>query len=185
MTLDALADEIDTQAKAEAKSIIDAAKIQAKQIEDEARAEANSLSSEMKMRAERESSQISVEVVASAKQANQKHLLIAQREELDETWNSIQKSVSSPDLEGRSNLLKSLLSEANKSGKGMILRPVSTDRKELEKGNFTMGDDIEGLGGFVLESKDGSIVLDYKFDSRLEKAWQENLGLVNKTLFGN
>ena len=67
----------------------------------------------------------------------------------------------------------------------MLLRPVSTDRKELEKGNFSLGEDIEGLGGFVLESKDGSIVLDYRFDSRLEKAWQDNLGLVNKTLFGN
>ena len=184
MTLDALAKEIDAQAKAEAKSIIDAAKIQAKEIEDEAKAEAQSLSSEMQTRAERESAQLSVEVVASAKQANQKHLLIAQREELDETWDSIKKSVSSPNLEGRSAILKSLLSEASKSGKGMLLRPVSTDRKELEKGNFSLGEDIEGLGGFVLESKDGSIVLDYRFDSRLEKAWQDNLGLVNKTLFG-
>ena len=89
-----------------------------------------SLSSEMTERAERESAQLSVEVVASAKQANQKHLLIARREELDETWNSIRKSVSSPDLDGRSNILKSLLSEAKKSGKGMLLRPVATDRKD-------------------------------------------------------
>ena len=65
-----------------------------KEIEDEAKAEAQSLSSEMQTRAERESAQLSVEVVASAKQANQKHLLIAQREELDETWDSIKKSVS-------------------------------------------------------------------------------------------
>ena len=185
MTLDALANEIDNQAKAEAKSIIDSAKPQAKTIEDEAREQATSLSSEMTERAERESAQLSVEVVASAKQANQKHLLIARREELDETWKSIRKSVSSPDLDGRSNILKSLLSEAKKSGKGMLLRPVATDRKELEKENFDIGDDIEGLGGFVLESKDGSVVLDYRFDSRLEKSWQENLGLVNSTLFSN
>ena len=107
------------------------------------------------------------------------------RQELDETWNSIRKSVSSPDLDGRSNILQSLLSEAKKSGKGMLLRPVAIDRKELEKENFDIGEDIEGLGGFVLESKDGSVVLDYRFDSRLEKSWQENLGLVNSTLFSN
>ena len=59
------------------------------------------------------------------------------------------------------------------------------DRKELEKGNFSIGEDIDGIGGFVLESKDGSIVHDYRFDSRLQKAWQENLGLVNKALFDN
>jgi V/A-type H+-transporting ATPase subunit E len=139
----------------------------------------------MKARAERESAQLSVEVVASAKQANQKHLLIARREELDETWNSIRVSVASPDLKGRSDVLSALLAEASKSGEGMLLRPVSTDRKALEKGNFSLGDDVEGLGGFVLESKDGSIVLDYRFDSRLEEAWNANLGTVNKTLFGN
>jgi V/A-type H+-transporting ATPase subunit E len=128
---------------------------------------------------------LSVEVVASAKQANQKHLLIARREELDETWNSIRVSVASPELKGRSDVLSALLAEASKSGEGMLLRPVSTDRKALEKGNFSLGDDVEGLGGFVLESKDGSIVLDYRFDSRLEEAWNANLGTVNKTLFGN
>ena len=44
--------------------------------------------------------------------------------------------------------------------------------------------DIDGLGGFVLESKDGSVVLDYRFDSLLEDAWKANLGPVNKALFG-
>ena len=178
MTLDALANEIAAQAKAEAEAIIATAKQQAKQIEDEATAEASSLSSNAKARAKRESAQLSVEVVASAKQANQKHLLIAKREELDETWESIRASVSASDLDG-------LLAEASKSGTDMILRPVSTDRKALDNGSFTLGDDVDGLGGFVLESKDGSIVLDYRFDSRLEEAWKSNLGTVNKTLFGN
>ena len=41
MTLDALANEIAAQAKAEAESIIATAKQQAKQIEDEAKAEAD------------------------------------------------------------------------------------------------------------------------------------------------
>ena len=67
----------------------------------------------------------------------------------------------------------------------MILRPVSTDRKELEKSDFTLGDDVEGLGGFILESKDSSIVLDYRFDSRLDEAWKANIREVNNILFGN
>ena len=83
MTLDALANEIATQAKAEAEMIIADAKQQAKEIEDEARSEAMNFSKGVKSRAERESAQLSVELVASAKQANQKHLLIAKREELD------------------------------------------------------------------------------------------------------
>jgi len=151
MTLDALANEIATQAKAEAKLIIADAEQQAKKIEDEAKSEAMNFSQGVLSRAERESAQLSVELVASAKQANQKHLLIARREELDDTWENIRSSVGSPDLEGRSNILSELLSEASINGSDMILRPVSTDRKELEKSDFTLGDDVEGLGGFILE----------------------------------
>ena len=47
-----------------------------------------------------------------------------------------------------------------------------------------MGKDIPGLGGFVLESKDGSVVLDYRFDSLLEDAWKSCMASVNKVLFG-
>ena len=54
-----------------------------------------------------------------------------------------------------------------------------------KKSDFTIGDDVEGLGGFILESKDGSIVLDYRFDSRLDEAWKENIREVNNILFGN
>ena len=128
---------------------------------------------------------MSVELVASAKQANQKHLLIARREELDDTWEVIRSSVGSPNLEGRPKILSGLLSEASNYSGEMILRPVSTDRKILEKSDFTIGDDVEGLGGFILESKDGSIVLDYRFDSRLDEAWKENIREVNNILFGN
>jgi V/A-type H+-transporting ATPase subunit E len=185
MTLDALANEIATQAKAEAELIIADAKQQANKIEDKAKYEAMNFSKDAQSRAERESSQLSVELVASAKQANQKHMLIARREELDDTWEAIRSSVGSPDLEGRSKILSELLSEASKNGGDMILRPVSTDSKVLEKSDFTLGDDVEGLGGFILESKDGSIVLDYRFDSRLDKAWKENIREVNDILFGN
>lgn len=185
MTLDALANEIATQAKAEAEMIIADAKRQAKEIEDEARSEAINFSKGVKSRAERESAQLSVELVASAKQANQKHLLIAKREELDDTWEAIRSSVGSPNLEGRPKILSGLLSEASNYSGEMILRPVSTDRKILEKSDFTIGDDVAGLGGFILESKDGSIVLDYRFDSRLDEAWKENIREVNNILFGN
>ena len=81
-------------------------------------------------------------------------------------------------------ILDSLVKEASKSKSGMIMRAVSSDRASLSKSGFTMGDDIEGLGGFVLESKDGSTVLDFRFDFRLEAAWKSSLGEVNNILFG-
>jgi len=132
------------------------------------------------IKAERDSAQLSVEVVASARQANQKRALIAQREELDATWETVKEEVGSPKMKGRKQILDSLVKEASKSKSGMVMRPVSSDRATLSK----RGDDIDGLGGFVLESKDGSTVLDFRFDFRLEAAWKSILGEVNRILFG-
>jgi vacuolar-type H+-ATPase subunit E/Vma4 len=44
---------------------------------------------------------------------------------------------------------------------------------------------VSGIGGFVLESADGSIVLDYRFDGRLDEAWVAALPAVNTVLFGD
>jgi|TARA_B110000263_G_C15294524_1_gene504934 vacuolar-type H+-ATPase subunit E/Vma4 len=185
MTLEALSNEIAAKASAEGKAITDAARAQAKGIAAEAKATAESTRSDMVARAERESSQLSVEVVASARQANQKRELIARREELDATWDAIREKVGSADLKGRADTLKALLAEAKGAGDDMVLHPVAIDRKALTGQGFDLGDDVDGLGGFTLESADGSIVLDFRFDSRLEDAWGSNLGAVNEAMFGN
>ena len=187
MTLEALASEIAIAAKKEANGITDAAKTEAKGILNEAKAEANSHSEDINSRAVRESTQIKTETVASARQANQKAQLIARREELDATWDAIREQVGSSGMKGRAGLIKVLLAQAKGEGeKGMIIRPVGIDRPALEKANpgFDFGNDVEGLGGFVLETGDGSVVLDYRFDGRLEDSWKSCLSSVTSILFG-
>jgi len=68
---------------------------------------------------------------------------------------------------------------------------VGVDRPALEKSkpkkgedDFEVGDDIDGLGGFVLEAPDGSVVLDYRFDALLEQSWTKALPAVTSALFG-
>ncbi len=188
MSLDALASEIATAAKKEAKAITDAAEAEAKSILDEAKAVTAALHDDAVVRAERECEQIETESVASTRQANQNAQLVAKREELDATWVAVKEKVASAKLAGRSGLLKNLVSEAKKdAGKDMILCPVALDRGALEKAGtgFDIGDDVSGLGGFVLQTSDGSVVLDYRFDGRLEDAWKSNLSSVSSTLFGN
>jgi len=202
MTLDALAIEIDKAADEEAKAITDAAKAKAEDIVAEAERQLKSLRSDIISKAERECSQIKTEMVASARQAHQKSILIARRGALDATKVSVREMVGSANLKGRSALLKSLVTEARgdakaesaRSKKGdakMILRPVGVDRPALEKSkpkkgedDFEVGDDIDGLGGFVLEAPDGSVVLDYRFDALLEQSWTKALPAVTSALFG-
>ena len=183
MSLETLAAEIRKQAQEEAGAILDEAKTEAKRIEEEASSDATQTSSMATSKAERESEQISIELVASARQANQKRALIARREELELTWEAAKEEVSSPKLAGRKKILDSLVKEASDTKSDVVMRPVKTDRPALSKSGFKMGEDIEGLGGFVLESKDGSTMLDFRFDMMLEEAWKNTLGEINEILF--
>ncbi len=186
MSLEKLAEKIDSAAKAEAEIVINDAKDQAKEIIDSAKNEAKTMENDVMDRINKEVSQLAVEIVASAKQANQKKVLIAKRSELDSTWKSIRELVGSGKLNGRKALLESIVKEADtKENKGMIMKPVNIDRSVLSKveSSFKVGDDVEGLGGFILESPDGSISLDYRFDSRLDSCWNENIQNVSKILF--
>jgi len=75
--------------------------------------------------------------------------------------------------------------KSDSSGK-MTLLPASIDRAALEQkaSGFTIGEDIQALGGFILVAEDNSIRLDYTFDNRLAEVWIDSLGDVNRTLFG-
>ena len=187
MSLDTIADEIGSMAKDEAKKVTSAAKKDAKAIQKEAQGQVDEYHADVMARAERSSQQLAVETVAAARQANHQRLLVARREELDTTWEQVVEAVSSAKFKGRSDMLKALVAEAKETGtEGMSLRPVSKDRKALEQAakSIDFGDDIDGIGGFVLESKDGSVVIDYRFEGRLRTAWETSLGDVSTILFG-
>ena len=186
MSLDKLASEIESMAKAEAKKIADDAKSEAKSISDEAKASVKEYREAAIGQAERMSDQIAVESIAAARQRNQKRLLVARRAELDAAWDEVVSRVGSADLKGRGDILGSLLETASaEAGEDMILRPVAVDRDALSaSGSFQMGEDIDGLGGFVLESADGSVLMDYRFEGRLRNAWDASLGEVSSVLFG-
>ena len=186
MSLNNLASEIESMAEAEAKKVTDEARNQAESIRNAAHDGVKEYSDEGIAKAERTSSQISVESIAAARQRNQKRLLVVKRAELDSTWDDVVATVGSKGMGDRGKILKSLLKEAKSvAEKGMVLRPVKTDRAALSKsaGQFKIGDDIDGLGGFVLESEDGSVMMDYRFEGRLREAWDSSLGEVSRILF--
>ena len=193
MSLDKLASEIESMAKAEAKVVSKEAKAEAKRIGDEAKDSVAEYRDAAITQAEKMSDRIAVESIAAARQRNQKRLLVARRAELDATWSEVMSQVGKADLKGRENILESLMEMATaESGDDMILRPIAVDRKILtdfsetfgEYHDFQIGEDIDGLGGFVLESPDGSVLMDYRVEGRLRDAWEASLGEVNNKLFG-
>ena len=68
----------------------------------------------------------------------------------------------------------------------MVLRPTVIDRAALEDAakEYSIGNEVDGLGGFVLEAEDGKLSFDLRFDTLLENAWIDQRSAVNETLFG-
>jgi V/A-type H+-transporting ATPase subunit E len=187
MTLETLAKDIAQAAEAEAKQMIAAATEEAQALVADAQARVDAIQSEATQRAEKEAAQIAREVVASARQSNQKDVLVARRKVLDATYAAAKSTVADPGMKGRAAILKGLVAEAKKVAKGdYVIRPVNVDEAAIKKaaGDFTMGETVDGLGGFILEAADGSVSYDMRFDNMLERAWSSQLSAVNETLFG-
>ena len=187
MTLEQLAKDISASAEAEAKAAIKAASDEAKTILADAKSRASTIKGDASGKADKEADQIAREMVASARQANQKEILVARRIELDATLASARSKLGDASLAGRASLLKSLVKKAGELGEGkMVLRPTAIDRSALEDAakGYSIGDEVEGLGGFVLEAEDGKLSFDLRFDTLLENAWTDQRAAVNETLFG-
>jgi len=186
MTLERLAEDIMESAEAEAKSVIAAAESEAQKIISEAEEKSVKIREDSDAKASKEVGQISREIVASARQSNQKEILVARRAELDATLALAKDKLADSALAGRASLLKHLLVEAGRISEGkMVIRPTSIDRTALADASkeFEIGDDIDGLGGFILEAADSSISFDFRFDTLLEEAWSDNRAKMSEKLF--
>ena len=187
MTLETLANDIAAAAESDAEALIAKAKAEAKHLLADAESKATTLRDEAQQRAEKEAAQIARETVASARQSNQKDVLIARRKVLDATLAAAREHIADPGMKGRAAVIKSLLANSKKLAKGKyIIRPVEVDRAAISKqaGDRKVGESVEGLGGFILEAEDGSVSFDMRFDNMLERAWSSQLAAVNETLFG-
>ena len=187
MTLETLANDIAAAAEKEAKALISNAQAEANKLLADADAKASALREEAQQRAEKEAVQLARETVASARQSNQKDILIARRKVLDATFDAARQHIADPGMKGRAALLKSLLAESKKLAKGeFVIRPVEIDRAAISKeaGDRTVGESVDGLGGFILEAEDGSVSFDMRFDNMLDRAWSGQLSAINETLFG-
>ena len=186
MTLETLAKDIASSAQTEANAILKEANASAKEIIAEAEAKAAIIREKAGSRASREAEQLAREIVASARQSNQKDVLVARRVVLDATFEEAKGQLADPALSGRASILKGLMAQADEVAVGdFTVRPVTIDRAALSgiAGSRVIGEDVEGLGGFILEATDGSVSFDMRFDTLLDQVWSDKRTSINATLF--
>ena len=115
----------------------------------------------------------------------------ARREAIDDLFNELTKKLSSMKTDEKKKYYQSLLKKAEKEIDVSAVYVNKSDIdivKSIAKNIVKNKDSIkeeEILGGIIAENKDGTIRVDYSFDSLLEEFRQKSLADISEKLFTN
>jgi V/A-type H+-transporting ATPase subunit E len=109
--------------------------------------------------------------------------LNAKKDVLDEVFQSAKDAISSMPSEKNVTLLKAILDKHGTSGTRVYSN--GRDAKLVqEMTDLTYMDEIDCIGGIIIENDDGTVRLDYTFDTILNNVSEQTLKQISDILFG-
>lgn len=183
MGLETVVKDITDAAQNEAAQVSEAAQKDIDAIINDAEQQALKLKGDAVADAEENVGKITVQVRASAKLEIKRMQLNARKEVLDSTFEQALDAISSLDEAKNKELLKELISIYGSSG----TKIYSNKRDETVVKQLTdleyVGN-IDCIGGIVIENDDGTVKLDYTFDSICDGVFENALKQTSDILFG-
>ena len=160
------------QANEEASQIIKKAEKEIAEFRDKAKVET-----------QRNIELISRQESASVQLDNKKMLLEAKKEIIDGIFAEAKKRIDELDAKKRELYLKKLFKKAKSDIEVEKVFCSRKDAKILKLPNVTV-EACDMLGGIIAENKEGTVRVDYSFDTMLLSIKENELQAINKILFG-
>lgn len=189
MSLETVVEDIREEAKAEAAEIRSAGDEEAEEIvaaaEEDAEATLADAEREVEQRISREREQRLSSAELEAKQAR----LRARRDVLERVYERVAERLEELPADRREELLRTLLDgSAETFDEEVVVHCRSEDRELLsdvlaDYDGYELGDEIECIGGVVLESEASRVRVNDTFDALLEDVWENNLKAISDRLF--
>jgi len=180
MGLENLTGDIISDAKSEVDKILAEAYKEAENIEKETEQLRKALQKESEERIEKKKQMIERQVKASLELEKKRLTMNAQREILDKVFKKVEYQIQHMDAKKKSVGLKKLLEKGKKD------LPVHTVYCKKEDAKFFKNAHVkseEMLGGCILENKEATVRIDFRFESLLEQCKEEELQHMYKLLF--
>ena len=183
MGLDTVVKSISEKTEAECRDISARASAEAAAIRKAAEAEAGQASAGTIARADQSVTKMRQRELSSAKLDVKKSKLNAEKDVLAEVHAGFVKQLSALPREKKVDIYKKLIKLAKKDiPSGKIYTDVAD--ADLVKGQgYEFGGTIDCIGGILVTSGDGSINLDYTFNSILEEVWSSSMKQISDILF--
>lgn len=183
MSLERLVEEILDLGERESQEILASAQEQRERMLADVRARTESLMKDKESQAEEQASRERLREMARAELESKRMVLQAQREVLDQVLKEAREGLrnSAPHEELLKVLVKAHTEEISD---GIILctkeeAPVLRRLVEAE-----VKDELDGIGGFIIESRDGSRRVNLTFETLLDDLWEEVVKEVADILLG-
>jgi V/A-type H+-transporting ATPase subunit E len=185
MGLDRVVKDISDKAEAESKDILAKAQAEASVIRKEAEAEARSSHDAEMARVDQAISKMRQRELSSAKLDIKKSKLNAEKDVLDEVRSDLIKRLSAMPKGKKVDILNKLIDLARKDVPAGKIYSNAGDAELVKSSGYEYGGNIKCVGGIVVTSVDGSVNLDYTFDSIMEDVWSASMKPVSDILFGS
>jgi len=123
--------------------------------------------------------------ISSAELEAKRIVLNAKKEILDRSFQETLKDLESMSEAEKVRVYHKILTNAKKSiSKPKILCPKGESRFVPKDNDVISVTETDMSAGLVLESQDGTIRLDYRFNTMLAAVWEKELKNVSNVLFG-
>jgi V/A-type H+-transporting ATPase subunit E len=185
MGLDKVVKDISDKVETESKGIISNAQVEADGIRKSAESEAKKIHSAELARADDTISKMRQRELSSAKLDIKKAKLNSEKDALNETKASFVRQLSALPREQKVDILRKLIKMAKEDIPQGKIHTNAADSDLVKDSGYEYGGNVNCIGGIVVTSVDGSVKLDYTFDSILEDVWVASMKPVSDILFGN
>ncbi len=183
MGLEIVVKDIQEGAQAEVSRINTEGEAKASEIINEAKEAQKKMLGDSLAKVEEDLQKMHQQVISSANLEVKRISLNKRKELLDKVYNQALESIESMPVSKNEELLKYLIDKYESSGAKVY---SSADSEELVKklSSLTYAGNIKSIGGIVLENEDGTIRLDFTYDSILKNVYERSLKQISDTLYG-
>jgi V/A-type H+-transporting ATPase subunit E len=183
MSLETVLKDIHERGTKEVESLRREAKEEAERLLRDAQAKRKALIESSLAEARKAGERLRLQEISRVELENRRAALVMQRDMLDLALEKARERLSGMSADKDRDLLRRLLSKHGTQAPVVI----STKRQEATvralAPSLKYGGSIEGLGGLVLQTVDGSVRYDYRYETLLEQAAQTSMKEVAGLLF--
>lgn len=175
MGLDAVVNEILGQGKQEEEDILKQADKEAEAILQDARRKAEEVQQKRRREAEQRKEALEREILGASEFEARRSYLSVKRELLQDFRQRVLDGLADLPKERNQAILEKLVAQAQGELDQGRIHSRKEDLEFLAKERYDKGDAIDCAGGFIVESPEGDVQLDYRFETLLDDAWKQVL----------